>query len=111
MPAFLVFAFSDKLVLEETKHHNSQVMQQARTGPKLLLISHQLGQTQTLSEIENPDEADRLASLCKETSQVGLSKTFRQVFQDFATKPTRIERDSDLRVSKSGGSKGLASKG
>ena len=48
-------------VLGRTVLAPRQQLYVVRFGPKLLLISHQLGQTQTLSEIDNPDEVDRLA--------------------------------------------------
>ncbi len=82
-----------------------------RFGPKLLLVSHQLGQTQTLSEIDDPVEVERIAAACDSSSQGGVAKTFRQVFQEMSQKTSGVQRDSYLRVSKSSSSKGLATKG
>ena len=82
-----------------------------RFGPKLLLVSHQLGQTQTLSEIDDPAEVERIAAACDSSSHGGVAKTFRQVFQEMAQKTSGVQRDSYLRVSKSSSSQGLATKG
>jgi flagellar biogenesis protein FliO len=81
-----------------------------RFGPKLLLVSHQLGQTQTLSEIEDPVEVERITAECN-SSSYGSNKSFKQVFQEMAQKTSSLNRDSFLRASKSGSSKGLAAKG
>lgn len=50
-----------------------------RFGRKLVLVSQQLGQTQTLSEIDDPREVDHLLGLCEEASNTSISNSFRDV--------------------------------
>ena len=58
-----------------------QQMYVVRFGSKLLLISHQPGQTQTLCEISNSDEVQRLAGLCEANHPGSISNSFRDVLK------------------------------
>jgi flagellar biogenesis protein FliO len=50
-----------------------------RFGNKMLLVSHQPGQTQTLGEITDPLEVERLAGLCEANQPTSISHSFRDV--------------------------------
>ncbi len=56
-----------------------------RFGRKLVLVSQQLGQTQTLSEIDDPREVDHLLGLCEEASSTSISSSFRDVLFQLAS--------------------------
>ena len=58
-----------------------QQMFVVRFGSKLLLISHQPGQTQTLGEITDSDEVQRLAGLCEANHPGSISNSFRDVLK------------------------------
>lgn len=55
-----------------------------RCGSKLLLVSATPGGMETLTEIAEPDEVQRLAALCRQTQPGSTTAAFRQVFQQFA---------------------------
>ncbi len=52
-----------------------------RCGSKLLLVSATPGGMETLTEIAEPDEVQRLAALCRQTQPGSTTATFRKVFQ------------------------------
>lgn len=56
-----------------------------RFGNRLLLVSHQMGQTVTLGEIDDPLEVDRIAGLCEQGSSESVTQSFRQVFHQVTT--------------------------
>jgi flagellar biogenesis protein FliO len=56
-----------------------------RFGSKLVLVSHQPGQTQPISEIADPEEADRVAGLCEANESTSVSGSFREVFRQLST--------------------------
>ena len=55
-----------------------------RCGAKLLLVSITPAGTETLTEVTDPAEADRMAALCRQTRPQGPTTAFRQIFQQFA---------------------------
>lgn len=55
-----------------------------RCGSKLLLVSLSPTGVETLTEITDPDEVDRLAGLCREAQPGSATAAFRQVLQQFA---------------------------
>lgn len=57
-----------------------------RFGPKLLLVSQQLGQTETLAEIDDPLEVDRLSSIFERNRDGSVSQSFAEVFHDMASR-------------------------
>jgi flagellar biogenesis protein FliO len=59
-----------------------------RCGHKLLLVCVSPGSVETLTEITDPVEVERLAGICRQMNSQGVSATFRQVFQHFP-KPSR----------------------
>ncbi len=72
-------------VMGRTPMAPRQQMYVVRFGSKLLLVSHQPGQTQTLCEITDPDEVQRLAGLCEANMPSSISGSFRDVFQQIAS--------------------------
>ena len=54
-----------------------------RCGSKLLLISVTSSGAETLTEITDPVEVDRLAGLCQQARPNSATAAFRQVFQHF----------------------------
>ena len=88
---------------------NRQQVHLIRCGTKLLLVSVTPDGAETLTEIDDPDEATRLAGLCKANQAGSASAAFQQVLQQFAGQPaepgfvgrndsrtTRAKRSSEL---------------
>ncbi len=68
-----------------------------RCGNKLLLVSMTPGGAETLTEIVDPLEVDRLAGLCRESHPQSTTMSFRQIWQQFAKeKATSTFVDSPL---------------
>jgi flagellar biogenesis protein FliO len=57
-----------------------------RCGNKLLLVSITPAGTETLTEITDPQEVDRLAGLCRQASPQSSTAAFRQIFEQLAPK-------------------------
>ena len=55
-----------------------------RCGHKLLLVSVTPDAAETLAEITDPFEVDRIAGLCEQSRPNSSSATFRRVFQQFS---------------------------
>ena len=55
-----------------------------RFGHKLLLVSLSPEGADTLTEITDPTEVDRLTGVCKQSAQNSTTKAFRQVFSNFS---------------------------
>lgn len=55
-----------------------------RCGNKMLLVYLAPGRAETLTEITDPVEVDRLAGLCKQVQPQSTTASFRQVFQQFS---------------------------
>ncbi|MGW8257347.1 MAG: FliO/MopB family protein, partial [Thermoguttaceae bacterium] len=61
-----------------------------RCGTKLLLVSVTPAGTETLTEITDPMEVDRLAGLCRQSNPHSATAAFRQIFEQLAPKrPSR----------------------
>ena len=58
-----------------------------RCGRKLILVHACPDNVETLTEITEPDEVDRLLGLCRQTQSTSATAAFRQVFQQFAGEP------------------------
>ena len=71
-------------VLGRAPMANRQQAHLLRCGRKLLLVSVTATGTETLTEIVDPVEVDRLAGLCRQTQPGSATEAFRQVFQQFA---------------------------
>jgi flagellar biogenesis protein FliO len=55
-----------------------------RVGGKLILVSVSAAGAETLTEITDPQDVDRLAGLCKQTSSQSASSTFRNLLDQFS---------------------------
>jgi flagellar biogenesis protein FliO len=62
-----------------------------RLGNKLLLVSVTTNGTETLGEITDPEEVDRLAGLCRQAHPKSVTTAFRQVFDQFNREPRMPE--------------------
>jgi flagellar protein FliO/FliZ len=61
-----------------------------RCGNKLLLVSLTPAGTETLTEITEPQEVDRLAGLCRQAGPQSSTAAFRRIFEQLAPKrPSR----------------------
>jgi flagellar biogenesis protein FliO len=76
-------------VLGRTPLAPRQQMYVLRFGRKLVLISQQLGQTTTLSEIEDPKEVDHLLGLCEQNSPSSISNSFRDILHGVMAGPAK----------------------
>lgn len=87
-------------VMGRTPMAPRQQMYVVRFGSKLLLISHQPGQTQTLGEITDADEVQRLAGLCEANHPGSISSSFREVLKQVSSGKSVPEPKSTLRLSR-----------
>jgi flagellar biogenesis protein FliO len=71
-------------VLGRTNIAPRQSMMVVRFGSKLLLVSQQPGQTETLAEISDPEEVDRLAGICESKTARSASQSFSNVLLQVA---------------------------
>lgn len=71
-------------VLGRTTLAPRQVATLIRVGNKLLLVSMTPTGAETLTEITEPAEVDRLTGVCGESHPHSATNAFRQVFQQFA---------------------------
>jgi len=71
-------------VLGRAPMANRQQVHLLRCGSKLLLVCVTPTGTETLTEIVDPMEVDRLAGLCRQTHPGSATEAFRQVFKQFA---------------------------
>jgi flagellar biogenesis protein FliO len=69
-----------------------QQMHLVRCGNKLLLVSVTSGGAETLTEITEPEEVDRLAGLCRAAHPQSATATFRHVLQQFGRESEEVER-------------------
>ena len=84
-------------VLGRTPMAPRQQMYVVRFGSKLLLISHQPGQTQTLGEITDADEVQRLAGKCEANHPGSISNSFRDVLKQVTLGKSESEPKRALR--------------
>jgi flagellar biogenesis protein FliO len=63
-----------------------QQVQLIRCGSKLLLVSITPAGAETLTEVTEPGEVDRLAGLCHQAHPHSATAAFRQVFEQFASR-------------------------
>ncbi len=63
-----------------------QQMHLLRCGNKLLLVSVTPAGAETLTEVTEPVEVDRLAGLCRQAHPQSATTAFRQIFQQFGAR-------------------------
>jgi flagellar biogenesis protein FliO len=64
-----------------------QVAQLLKVGNKLVLVALTPSGAETLTEVTDPVEVDRLMGLCQQQDSRSATKTFEQVFQTFSREP------------------------
>ncbi len=64
-----------------------QVAELLRVGNKLVLVALTPGGAETLTEVTDPVEVDRLVGLCQQYSPHSTTKAFEQVFQHLSREP------------------------
>lgn len=84
-------------VLGRTAMAPRQHVYVVRFGNKMLLVSHQPGQTQTLGEITDADEVDRLAALCESNQPTSVTHSFREVLRQVASGRSDTESPPNAR--------------
>jgi flagellar biogenesis protein FliO len=69
-----------------------------RCGRKLLLVSVTQAGTETLTEVTEAEEVDRLAGLCRRAHPSGPTAAFRQVFEQWGPRHAgrKLPRDIEL---------------
>ena len=87
-------------VMGRTPMAPRQQMYVVRFGSKLLLISHQPGQTQTLAEITDADEVQRLAGLLEANQPGSISNSFRDVLKQVTLGKADSTPKASLRMSR-----------
>ncbi|HKD36348.1 MAG TPA: flagellar biosynthetic protein FliO [Pirellulales bacterium] len=75
-----------------------QQMHVVRFGSKVLLISVTPGGAETLSEITEPAEVDRLSGICQQSHAQSATNAFRQVFRQFAEDRSPFRRRADRKT-------------
>ncbi|MDD4785604.1 MAG: flagellar biosynthetic protein FliO, partial [Pirellulales bacterium] len=78
-------------VLGRASIAKGQQVQLLRCGDKLLLVCTTPEGTETLTEIEHPDQVTRLAGLCKSAQAGSATAAFRQAFQQFSGRSAEAE--------------------
>ncbi|MCY2980328.1 MAG: flagellar biosynthetic protein FliO [Planctomycetota bacterium] len=84
-------------VLGSTVMAPRQQVYVVRFGNKMLLVSHQPGQTQTLGEITDADEVHRLAGLCESNQPTSVTHSFRDVLRHVASGRSDTESQPNAR--------------
>jgi flagellar biogenesis protein FliO len=74
-------------LLGRTRLADRQYAHLMRVGNKLLLVAISSGGADTLTEITDPGEVDRLAGLCKQFHAGSTTTAFRQALQQFSREP------------------------
>ncbi len=78
-----------------------QQMHVIRFGNRLLLVAVSPDGAETLAEITEPVEVDRLAGLCQQTQANSATQAFRQIFGQMAglRRPSQLDPDQKLKNS------------
>ena len=74
-------------VLGRVSLTSKQVAQLLRVGNKLVLVALTPGGAETLTEVTDPVEVDRLMGLCQQHDSRSTTKAFEQVFQNLSREP------------------------
>ena len=80
-----------------------QELQLVRIGTKLLLLCVTPHSSETLTEINDPEEVDRLSAVCRRNSPQGVSATFDQMLSSMGREPARGFADDPRTTTPRGG--------
>ena len=61
-----------------------------RFGSKLLLVNQEPGNVQTLSEIDSPEEVDRIAGLCEQSTGGSVTQSFNSVMRQVSAGKPKV---------------------
>jgi flagellar biogenesis protein FliO len=61
-----------------------------RVGNKLVLVSLTPNGAETLTEVTDPAEVDRILGLCQQNNPFSTTKAFEQVFQQMSSEPSAV---------------------
>jgi flagellar biogenesis protein FliO len=93
-------------VLGRAPIHGRQQVQLLRCGAKVILVSVTPAGAETLTEITDPAEVDRLCGLCRSSQPGSSTAAFKHIFEQLAPrKPGKIDsyRDDELHLARSYG--------
>lgn len=76
-------------VLGRAPLNSKQQMQLVRLGNRLLLLAMSTDSAETLAEISDPAEVDRLTAICRQNAPGSVTDTFRQVLAELGNTPAR----------------------
>ena len=76
-------------VLGRAPLNSKQQMQLVRLGNRLLLLAMSTDSAETLAEISDPDEVERLTAICRQNAPGSVTDTFRQVLAELGNTPAR----------------------
>jgi flagellar protein FliO/FliZ len=76
-------------VLGRAPLNAKQQMQLVRLGNRLLLLAMSPDSAETLAEISDPAEVDRLTAICRQNAPGSVTETFRQVLAELGNGPAR----------------------
>jgi flagellar biogenesis protein FliO len=74
-------------VLGRVSLTSKQVAQLLKVGNKLVLVALTPGGAETLTEVTDPVEVDRLMGLCQQNDRHSTTQAFEQVFQSLSREP------------------------
>ncbi len=69
-----------------------QQMHVIRFGNRILLVAVSPTGAETLAEINEPAEVDRLAGICQQAHTHSATNAFKQIFRQFAERPDRAAK-------------------
>ncbi|MBI3838926.1 MAG: flagellar biosynthetic protein FliO [Planctomycetia bacterium] len=78
-------------ILGRTPLVGKQQVHLVRCGNKILLLCASNTSVETLTEITDPVEVDRLAGICQQIRPHSVTSSFRQVMQQFDSQPRRMD--------------------
>ena len=93
-------------VLGQMPMNGRQQMQLMRIGSKLLLLYLTPNSAQTLTEITDPLEVERLSAQCRSRSESSISSSFRQVLEQMGNEPASgfLDQHQRTQLEMAGGS-------
>jgi flagellar biogenesis protein FliO len=76
-------------ILGRAPLNSKQQMQLVRLGNRLLLLAMSTDSAETLAEISDPAEVDRITAICRQNAPGSVTDTFRQVLAELGNTPAR----------------------
>lgn len=95
-------------VLGRTTLAGRQQLQLVRVGGKLILVALTAGSAETLTEITDPHEVERLTAMCRRSQPGSSTQTFQQVVSEIEREPVSRGFLGENSSSRGGSSSGSA---